>query len=54
MVLAGPGDGERVAPGGKKRAVRNVVMDRAVAEMVRNAELKARELEPHPLDRDVG
>ena len=46
--------GERVAPGGKKRVVRNVVMDRAVAEMVRNAELKARELEPHPLDRDVG
>ena len=46
--------GERDGPGGRKRSVRNVVMDREVAEMVRVAERKAREIEPHPLDRDVG
>jgi hypothetical protein len=46
--------GERDGPAGRKRSVRNVVMDREVAEMVRVAERKAREIEPHPLDRDVG
>jgi len=46
--------GEQVAPGGRTRSVRNVVMDREVAEMVRSAERKARELEPHPLERGVG
>ena len=42
-----------VRPGGT-RAVRNLVMAPEVAEMIRAAELKAREIEPHPLDRDVG
>ena len=46
--------GERSAPGGRTRSVRVLVMDPAAAEMVRAAERKDRELEPHPLDRDVG
>jgi hypothetical protein len=46
--------GERQGPGGRKVKVHNIVMKRDVAEMVRTAELKAREVEPHPLDRDVG
>ena len=46
--------GERSAPGGRTRSVRILVMDAAAAEMVRAAERKDRELEPHPLDRDVG
>jgi hypothetical protein len=45
---------ERIGPAGRPRQVRNLVMEREVAEMVRAIELKARELEPHPLDRNVG
>jgi hypothetical protein len=44
----------RAGPGGRTRPVRNVTMDRGVAEMVRAAELRARAIEPHPLDRDAG
>jgi hypothetical protein len=46
--------GERTGPAGRVRKVRNMSMDREVAEMIRAAELKALEQEPHPLDRDVG
>jgi hypothetical protein len=45
---------EQEAPGGRMRPVRHLVMERDVAEMIRAVELKIRELEPHPLDRDVG
>jgi hypothetical protein len=45
---------EQEAPGGRVRPVRHLVMERDVAEMIRSVELKMRELEPHPLDRDVG
>jgi hypothetical protein len=45
---------ERTGPAGRVRQVRNMSMDREVAEMIRAAELKLLEQEPHPLDRDVG
>jgi hypothetical protein len=45
---------EQEVPGGRLRPVRHLVMERDVAEMIRSIELKMRELEPHPLDRDVG
>ena len=45
---------ERTGPAGRVRQVRNMTMEREVAEMIRAAELKALEQEPHPLDRDVG
>jgi hypothetical protein len=46
--------GERVGPAGRPRQVRNLVMQRDVAEMVRAIELEARKFEPHPLDRTAG
>ena len=45
---------ERTGPAGRVRQVRNMAMEREVAEMIRAAELKALEQEPHPLDRNVG
>jgi hypothetical protein len=45
---------ERTGAAGRVRQVRNMTMDREVAQMIRAAELKALEQEPHPLDRDVG
>ena len=45
---------QRTGPAGRTRAVRNMIMDREAAEMIRSAELKALEVEPHPLDREAG
>ena len=45
---------ERAAPGGRTQTVRVFTMDPEVAGMVRAAERKALEIEPHPLDREAG